>query len=177
MLIKHLWLRCGITSDKEKEKQGRDTVWASEEKSERVREPADKPSGSNCVCWWNDKSDIPQVCWSTASLGHLSVPTWNSRWPLHSAVCSFTQQDHTWQVKSLWTVLLLLMASWSWRVWVCIHLQGKMWNKCKNVKRYAQNIQNITCGVLVWLVKQRKKQKKTKGVCLCEGERYIYIYI
>lgn len=79
-----LWCQPWITSDKTEEKQSRNTAWASLMKTERVGQPADRPSGCICVCWWSDKSDSPQLCWSTASVGHLSELTSNSRRPLHS---------------------------------------------------------------------------------------------
>lgn len=108
---------------------------------QKVQQNTDTSRGYNSVCWKSDKSDSPQASWSTASLGHLSELTWNSRWPLHSTVCSSTQQDQTWQVKSLWAVLALLMASWFCHAWVFqtrgeseIHV--KMW---KNMQRMHWN--------------------------------------
>lgn len=134
MPIKHVSVRFEITRDKREEKQA-DGVGIQHERVRRrlseYRSLQTNPVAVIVSAGGVISQTAPQVCWSTASLGHLSVLTRNSRWPLHSAVCSFSQQDPTWQVKSLWTVLVQLMASCSWCVWVCVHLRGKMSNTCK----------------------------------------------
>lgn len=172
VLIRHLFLRYRITSDKEKEKQADRVGIQYEQVRKRLREYRSLQkhplavivSAGGVISQTAPKSADPlpalAICqsWLETPGGHCT------------AVCSFTRQDHTWQVKSLWTVLLLLMASWSWCVWVCVRLQGKMSNTCKTVKRYAQNIQNRTHRVLVWVsfVEQPPPQKKAQRVlCVC----------